>query len=127
MRNTRETREFPSVHQMKVASGVNFKIIVPSTRDKNKKIDRLAFAKRVRGVNQFIANRFRGSTVQRAVGNYLYRGKVIKEDVVIVSVFTNQETYNYYDEELRNFLKSKKKSWGQDSMGFEYKEKLYFV
>lgn len=125
--NNDTTREFPSVRQLNDSSNVNFKIIIPSTRNKNIYIGKLAWTKRVKMFNNYLSKRFGGSTTQRAVGNYLYRGKLIKEKVVIISVYTTQREYNKFDEELRSMIKQKKKAWGQDSMAFEYQDKLMFI
>ena len=68
-----------------------------------------------------------GSTINNAIGTYQYKNEVIKEDVAIISVFTNKDIYNKNDKLLKKYIKKKKKIWGQDAMGFEYQSAFYLI
>lgn len=124
---TRQTMDFPDKKQLHSGMNVCFKIYVPSTRDKSIKISSSAFKSRVKEVSEWLSQKFEGATIDYVYGDYKFQGKIISERVALISVFTSQETYNYHDIELNNYLKKKKYAWGQDSMGFEYKDKMIFI
>lgn len=123
----KKIRDFPTDKQIHEGSNVNFKVIVPSTRNRSIPISNLALQKRILKVNRFLTSLFGGSTEQSAIGNYTYNGEVIHENVVVISVFTTEDNYNMYDEKLRDFIRENKYIWGQDSMGFEYQGELFFI
>jgi len=119
--------DFPNKKELTQSNNISFKIIIPLTRNKTISISKSALQKRVKVVSDFIVKKFKGATIEYGQGYYAMKNKIVKERVVIVSVFTNNNTYNYYDKELEHFLREKKHSWGQDSIGFEYQGKMIFV
>jgi hypothetical protein len=108
-------------------------IYVPSTRDVDKKISNKAFSKRVKETQRFLSNKFGGSTTDWRVGTYKARkGNIVKEDVAIVENYSDFEDWKKKDQDVRNFLKKKRKSWKQESLSFEFEapnqaRKLVFV
>jgi hypothetical protein len=121
------TRDFPTNTQIRQSNNINFKIVIPSTRNKTVVIGQKAFQKRVREFGNYLTKMFYGATIDYGFGTYKLKNKVISENVAVISIFTTKELYNKYDLELRKILLKKKQSWGQDSMGFEYQEKLIFI
>lgn len=117
--------DFPKKDAFKLP--VNFKVIVPSTREKDIHINYKSFFKRVEDTKKFILKMFEGATIDTSIGAYKMEGQVVDEKVGVISVFTDKTQYERYDQELEKFLKEKKRNWSQDSMGYEYEGSLYFV
>lgn len=124
---TRKTLDFPNEKEYQQALPIEFKVLIPSTRDKDIKISPAAFEKRVDKTVRFLTKLFGGSTLDIETGTYLLKGKTIREPVATITVSASTEDYNRYDEKLEKYLKQKKKSWGQDSMGFVYQGRMMFV
>ena len=123
----KEKLDFPNKEQIDNSLNVNFKLIIPSTKNESNKVSDKVFRNRIDQVIKFLANIFMGSTINNAIGTYQYKNEVIKEDVAIISVFTNEEIYNKHDKILKKYIKNKKKIWGQDAMGFEYQSAFYLI
>ena len=119
--------DFPNKEQIDNSLNVNFKLIIPSTKNESNKVSDKVFRNRIDQVIKFLANIFMGSTINNAIGTYQYKNEVIKEDVAIISVFTNEGIYNKHDKILKKYIKKKKKIWGQDAMGFEYQSAFYLI
>lgn len=103
-------------------------VIVPSTTRKDKKISRADFQKRINETRRFLAKKNGGYTSVRARGGYVTKnGKLIKEDVAIVESFATKEAFSKNKAAVAAFLKAKGKSWGQESMGYEHEDDLYYV
>lgn len=124
---TRKTLDFPNKRELGSSLALEFKVFIPSTRQYSKKISQTAFNSRMKDSINFFVSRFGGASVDIEQGYYQFEGKPIKEKVGVISVSTTQKIYNRYDEQIEQWLKGKKKSWGQDSMGFMYKGKLVMV
>jgi hypothetical protein len=122
-----KTMDFPTKSELKEALPIEFKILIPSTRDKSIPISEAAFRKRVDEAVQFLTKRFGGSTITIETGTYMLKGKTIMEKIASIQVNTNQVVYNKYDEDVEKYVLAKKHSWGQDSMGFMYQNKLLFI
>jgi len=124
---TTTKRDFPSDRELKSSNPIQFKIFIPSTRNRTIKISKIAFDKRINQMVKVLSRMFGGATIDIEVGIYLFKGKLIKEKVGIITINSTQKKYNYYDEKIERILKEKKKSWGQDSIGFIYQGKMIFV
>ena len=123
-----DTLDFPTKKELANSNNVEFKIFVPSTRDKNIPIMQRTFDRRINEVINFVTKYFSGATIDtNLTGAYSYKGTVIKENVAIISVFTTQEEYNKKDKLIEKFLLCKRNSWKQDSMGFEYEGQFIFI
>ena len=119
--------DFPTKKELRNSYNLEFKVYIPSTRDRNIKISGGAFRKRIEMATIFFAKRFGGASIDVEQGAYMLKGKAIKESVAVIIVNTNQELYNRYDNNIKRYLQSKKKSWGQDSMGFVYDGNMIFI
>ena len=127
MKNNPNRRDFPTDTEIRTSNNINFKVIIPSTRDKTIVVKKTTFEKRVKDLTNRLTRMFNGATVDYQFGTYMFDGKTVKENVAIISIFTTEEMYNKYDVEVQKLLVEKKHAWGQDSMGFEYQEKLIFI
>ena len=122
------TRDFPTKAQIQRGNRVNFKVFVPSTREKSIKIHSSAFRKRIVGTTTFLNRLFQGATMTQSVGSYLdKKRRVIQENVAVISVSTTTELYNRFDVRVRDYLKMKKQHWGQESMAYEFEGNLVFI
>jgi len=114
-------------------------ITVPSTyhiirppefkvRGKAKHISKEKMGKRVNEVRKFLSQRFGGYTSVKGGGGWWSNDakKLIKEDVAKVTGFANESEYKKNKNELKNEIFNLGKKWGQESMAFERKGKLYF-
>jgi len=124
---SKSTRDFPNKTEYRQALPIEFKVLIPSTRQQNIKIASSAFNKRVNEAVRFLTKRFGGSTIDIETGTYMMKNKTIKEKVASITVSASVADYNRYDEEIEKYLKEKKKAWGQDSMGFVYQGRMMFV
>lgn len=106
-----------------------FRVYVPSTRSGDIPIKESAFQRRIKETKNFLLKRFDGSSMHTQVGSYRMEesGKVINERVAVITIFTDRDNYYKYDQDIRWFVMKKKHSWGQESMGYEYNGKLFFV
>ena len=93
-------------------------IFVPSTTRLNKKVSSKTFSNRIRNTKRSLNNLFGGSTTTRAVGSFTSRrGKVVNERIGVVTAHTNKAGFAKGKRRLGAFLKAKKRSWKQESVG----------
>ena len=93
-------------------------IFVPSTTKLNKKISSKAFSTRIKNTKRSLNNLFGGTTTIRSVGSFTSkRGKIVDEKIAIVTSHTNKAGFTRGRKKLGVFLKIKKKSWKQESIG----------
>ena len=93
-------------------------VFVPSTTRLNKKISTKAFSNRIRNTKRSLNTLFGGSTTTRSVGSFTSkRGKLVNEKIAVVTAHTNKAGFNRGRRKLGTFLKTKKKSWKQESIG----------
>jgi len=103
-------------------------VIVPSTTTKDRKIPRKEFEKRVEETRRFLSNTNGGYTSLRAQGGYVARdGGLIKEPVVVVESYATEEDYIKNRSRVESWLKRKGAEWGQESVGYEYEDDLFYV
>lgn len=103
-------------------------IIVPSTTSKSKKISQEAFDRRVEETRKFLSAINGGYTSVKAVGGYTDKdGRVIKEPVIVVESYAKRKAFMANKGRVRKWLELKGRSWGQESMGYEHEDDLYYV
>ena len=109
-------------------------VVVPSTTKKDKKISDSQFNKRVNETKNTINKMFGGSTTVIAKGSFTdNKGRLIEEKVAAVGTYANKKDYFKRDQDLKKFLKDKRKKWGQESIGFAFEsperpdEELHFI
>jgi hypothetical protein len=103
-------------------------IIVPSTSNTDKRVSRQEFQRRINEVRKFLAEKNGGYTSVRATGGYVTKGgKLVKENVAVVESFAEAKTFRKNRRVVQGFLKRKGREWGQESMGYEHEDDLYYI
>ena len=106
----------------------NFIIYVPSTTDVGKKISRAELNKRVDEVRTYVANMFGGFSSTEVDGGYKASdGDIVEEDIVKVSVFAQDKDWKKNETKVVNKIKEWATRWGQEAIGVEYENDLYYV
>jgi len=106
----------------------NFVIYVPSTSNVGDKISDVELNERVSEVEELVANEFGGFTKTETDGGYKSSsGDIIEEDIVKVSVFSTNEAWAKNEKRLVRAIKLWAKEWGQEAIGFEYENDLYYI
>jgi hypothetical protein len=101
-------------------------VVIPSTQDGNKKISGAEFKQRIIDSQEELSDMFGGYTSIKAEGGWKPKnGKVIREDVVKIVVFTTPDKLKENQAKLDKWLTSKRKEWGQYSMGYEIEGDFY--
>lgn len=101
--------------------------IVPSTKDKTKKISTKAFNKRVKQTVRKLRSLFGGSTRVKGHGEYKLKGKYVPEKVAIVYSYAKRNRFLKKKKEWIAWVKKKRREWGQDSMAIGIENDLYYV
>jgi hypothetical protein len=104
-------------------------IIVPSTKNGNERISKPEYDRRVRETERFMAKEYGGYTAVQAHGGYLgERGEVIEEPVTEVVAYTDAKTFRAKKPVVAKFMKRKRSSWTQESVGYEFDKnaELYY-
>ena len=101
--------------------------LVPSTKEKSKKISSEELRKRVEETRMFLSRLFGGFTSVRTTGGYVYKGKVIKERVVMVTAYAERLKFKKHKSKWLSWVRRKKKTWSQDSMGIIIENDLFYV
>jgi len=103
-------------------------IYVPSTKDKNVIVSQKELESRVDEVKKYLAKLFGGFNSVKVEGGYQSQDKgLIKEDAVRVVAFGNKENLEENIGQLINKVKYWCKEWGQESMGVEFENDMYYV
>lgn len=98
---------------------LQFGLIVPSTKDNDKKISSKEFEKRVDNTKSFFSKTFGGETSVKSEGGFVLNDKLIKEKTVIVESSTTTKSFNNNRKKLEDYVKNKQKSWKQNSLLFK--------
>lgn len=104
-------------------------IIVPSTRKADKPISKTLMKKRVSNVKKFLSKKFGGFTTEMGMGGYYSpeKKKLIQEDVAVVTSYAGKKAFNKNRGALLNQLRKWRKKWGQESVGYELEDDLYYI
>lgn len=104
-------------------------VIVPSTQNVDKKISTEQMQRRVQKVKKYLAKKFGGFTSDKEVGGYYSsdKDKVIQEDVNIVTSYATKKSFSKNREALLKQLGKWGKKWGQESIGYELEDDLYYI
>lgn len=101
-------------------------IYVPSTQDVNKKITPAQHQRRANEVRNFMNKQFGGTTSVRALGSYTdSKGRVVNEPVIVVENFSDIKDYEHHDRKIHKFVQSRARSWGQESVSYEFEAPRY--
>lgn len=100
--------------------GVDIKVTVPSTKDVDKKLSSKQMNARVGEVVSFFNKSFGGTTRILGKGSWYSNDKKkdIHENVAVVESFANHKDFRNSSRKINDFLTSKKKEWGQESLAY---------
>ena|SRR3989304_4529494 len=111
---------------------IQFSLIVPTTVEKNKSASKFEQKKRADETKAFLDKSFGGDTTVTAQGGFISsqgktKGKRISEKVFVVEGSTTKENYMKIKPQLENFIKEKRKAWGQESIAYRFEDtfKIY--
>jgi len=103
-------------------------VIVPSTTNKDEKISRADFQDRINETREFLSKTNGGYTSVRGTGGYVANdGKLVKEDVAVVESFATKEAFEKNKKAVESYLKRKGREWGQESVGYEFEDDLFYI
>lgn len=104
-------------------------IIVPSTMNADKPITRKELRRRTREVDNYLSKTFGGFTQAKASGGYYStkKHKLISEPVNVVTSFSTKKAFVQNREKLLKKLSCWGKRWGQESMGYELQNDLFYI
>jgi len=103
-------------------------VYVPSTKDKDVVISKKELDTRVDEVKKYLAQLFGGFNSVKVEGGYQSQDKgLIKEDAVRVVAFGNKENIDDNFKQLISKVKYWCTKWGQESMGVEFENDMYYV
>lgn len=103
-------------------------VYVPSTEKANQVISKRDFASRVDEVRSYLAQLFGGYSSTSVDGGYVSDEKgLIQEDIVKVIAFAQKDGFESKANKLFDKIKNWAKSWGQESIGFEFEGDLFYI
>ena len=119
----------PAKNPVQAKFDINQSVYVPSTKDGNKPISAEEMSARVEETKKFLSEQFGGYTSVSTEGGYYSSAKkaVIKEKVVKITSFTTKAVYEIKKATLQDWLHTKAKMWGQESIGYEVEGDLLYV
>ena len=103
-------------------------VYVPST-ELDKKVLPQVFKRRILEVKRTLSKLFGGYTAYQGSGGYYSKdiNKVINEDIVKVVSFAKKEDFQKNKPKLYNRLRSWKRRWKQESIGYENEGNMYYI
>ena len=103
-------------------------VYVPSTNKQQKFIGIGAFDSRVNETRKKLHSLFGGSTSINAIWGFTDSyGRLIKEKVVKITSNSVVSGFKPKQRKLIMWLKSKKRLWGQEAIGYEVETDLFFI
>lgn len=104
-------------------------LIVPSTKNFNEPISEKELYKRTKEVETFLSKKFGGYTQTKAEGGYYSddKNKIVEEKVIVVKSYSTREDYLKNRKALFKQIDLWKKKWGQESIGYELENDLYYM
>jgi len=123
-----QTFDFPKAGDNIMELPIKTAIFVPSTEE-DRSVSRGTFLKRIKETRTFLDKTFGGSTRMKGVGSWESEksNKIIDENIVIVESYSTKPNYLKNDQLLRDFIQKKLKTWKQQAISVEYKNKLYII
>jgi len=103
-------------------------VYVPSTTTGQKQLSNKDFMVRVKETEKEFAEMFGGYSSVQITGGYVTKnGKVIREKVAKVVIFSDAKSMIKHREKVKSFLVNKKGEWEQESLGYEIEGDLYYI
>jgi hypothetical protein len=125
-----DNNELFTPRQMKKTTHLEIEqaVYVPST-ELDKEISPTTFKRRILEVKRALSKIFGGYTAFSGAGGYYMNDmkKLVEEDVVKVVSFSKKDTFEKNKPKLWSRLKSWKKKWKQESIGYENEGDMYYI
>lgn len=104
-------------------------ILVPSTKEKDKPISREEFANRVETTRDELYHLFGGFTSVTGFGGSENKKtkEIIKERVNVVVAYAGNKDFKEKADEFIEYIKNKKKEWGQQEIGVIIENDLFYI
>jgi hypothetical protein len=103
-------------------------VYVPSKDKFGHKLPSKLVKREVEDTKQKLTDWFGGESAVKVAGRYKKEnGEIIKEPVVKVTSFATKEDYAKYNIALEKWLSNKPKEMNQDSIGYEFEGKMYYL
>jgi hypothetical protein len=106
-------------------------IYVPSTQDISDQVSDEVLLNRVGQVSDFLSKLFGGYSAYDLKGGFIAHASskehFIKERFVRVVSFARREAFMENQQKLLQQISRWASEWGQESMGYEYEEDLYYI
>lgn len=100
---------------------VHFSVFIPSTKNVDEPVSDSEFERRVEQIQNYLSEKFPGTTAYKTEGTYLDSKKgLVTEKGVKVEVYTDQKTWNRFDQNIQRALLALRKKWGQSAMGYTF-------
>lgn len=130
-KRSRKKRRVRVVSIKRVVGAFNLPIqtatLVPSTTQKKKAISSKAFQRRINETRRFLSGLFGGYTSVQGIGGYLSKKSLIREKVAVVTAYAHRSAYLRYKNRWIAWVRSKKREWGQESMGIIIENDLKYI
>jgi len=115
-RRKRTKQFFPS----KKGLPIRIVVYVPSTQGMTKKISKSVHLRRARQVSTKLRRLFGGTTRVVGLGSWKHKGKVIRENVLLVESFCDVSDWKKHSKEIKVYLQKKKREWKQETLSIEW-------
>jgi hypothetical protein len=103
-------------------------IYVPSTTEKSKIISDEEFANRIRETQKYFSKLFGGFSKVNIEGGFVTsEGKVVKERIAKVTVYSTTDSMKANENKVKEWLVKKQKDWKQESIGYGVEGDLYYI
>lgn len=104
-------------------------VYVTNTDKHGKKVLDKVFKQRIKQVEDMLLKLFGGhSTDYIEHGEYLSKNhKLVSEKVARITVFSTVKIYKKHQQILKKWLLQKKRSWNQETIGYEFESDLYYI
>jgi len=101
--------------------------LIPSTRGESVPVSRAQFQSRVTEARRFLSRLFGGYTSVRAVGGFVSKGRVIREQVAVVTAYASRDAFRKNKARWLSWVRQKKRAWGQESMGIIIEGDMFWI
>ncbi len=107
---------------------VEMAVLVPSTRNVSEIINKRDFVNRIEDVQKYLSKIFGGYSAVPIDGGYLSDDKgLVTEDVERVVAFATEDAFKDNIHTLIYQIKQWCEDWGQEAMGYELEDDLFYV
>lgn len=103
------------------------KFYVPSTRNQSETLTPEEHGARVNEIAGLLSDYFGGASVETIQGYYKLNGKIIVENIQVVTSFATSDALKLHSSDFLNLALAKCAEWSQDSIGIEIDHVMQYV